>query len=387
MRITFVGFNLWCGGAERAMSNMANYWAKKGWEITILTLIQNRQPLCYDLHPDIEYHDLGYFEYSGEPDAEISLSLAKETALAEPSDAERAVLEEELGRLAMLRRAIIKSRPQAVIAFQHSLNVRVLLATRGLNIPVIVSERSTPPHEIIKQTGWALLRLRLYPTATCLVTLTEEALSYFPEAVRGRGRVIPNLVLSPAAAGNGNEKRNGNGKVLMAMGRLAPVKGFDLLLRAFALVAREHPSWSLEIWGEGLMRTELGSLAAELGITERVRLPGFTKHPHATLRRADLFAMSSRYEGFPNALCEAMACGLAAVSFDCPGGPRNIIRDGVDGVLVEAGSVTAMAASLNRLMGDEAERNRLGVRAREVVKRFDAEKIMAMWERLILNES
>ncbi len=387
MRITFVGFNLWCGGAERAMSNMANHWAKKGWEITLLTLIQDCQPLCYDLHPDVEFHDLGYFEYSGEPDAEIRLSLAEESALAETSDVERAVLEEELGQLAMLRRAIIKSRPRAVIAFQHSLNVRVLLATRGLNIPVIVSERSTPAHEIIKQTGWALLRLRLYPGATCLVTLTEEALIYFPDAIRKRGRVIPNLVLSPPADANGNGKRDKNGKVLMALGRLAPVKGYDLLLRAFALVAREHPDWSLEIWGEGLMRSELERLASELGIIERVRLPGFTKHPHATLRRADLFAMSSRYEGFPNALCEAMACGLPAVSFDCPGGPRNIIRDGIDGVLVADGSVTAMAASLDRLMGDEAERNRLGVRAREVVERFDAEKIMAMWERLILNES
>lgn len=384
MRITFVGFNLWCGGAERAMSNMANYWAKKGWKITILTLIQNRQPLCYDLHPDIEHRDLGYFEYSGAPDAEISLSLAEEEALAETSAVERAVLEEELGRLAMLRQAIIKSRPHAVIAFQHSLNVRVLLATRGLNIPVIVSERSTPPHEIIKQTGWARLRLRLYPGATCLVTLTEEALGYFPDSVKKRGRVIPNLVLAPSAAANGNEKRDKNGKVLMALGRLAPVKGFDLLLQAFALVAASHPAWSLEIWGEGLMRSELESLASALGIIERVRLPGFTNHPHATLRRADLFAMSSRYEGFPNALCEAMACGLAAVSFDCPGGPRNIIRDGIDGVLVAAENVTAMAASLDRLMGDEAERNRLSIRAKEVVKRFDAEKIMAMWERLVL---
>lgn len=384
MRITFVGFNLWCGGAERAMSNMANYWAKRGWEITVLTLIQNGQPLCYDLHPGVEHRDLGYFEYAGEPDAEIGSSLAGEVSLAELSAAERAVVEEELGRLAMLRRAIIKSRPRAVIAFQHSLNVRVLLATRGLKIPVIVSERSTPHHEIIKQTGWALLRLRLYPRATCLVTLTEEALSYFPEAIRKRGRVIPNLVLSPPACANGGEKRDKNGKVLMAMGRLAPVKGFDLLLQAFSLVTSSHPAWSLEIWGEGLMRPELERLTSELGMTGRVRLPGFTKQPHATLRRADLFAMSSRYEGFPNALCEAMACGLPAVSFDCPGGPRYIIRDGIDGVLVAAESVTAMAASLDRLMGDEAERRRMSVNAREVVNRFDAEKIMSMWQRLVL---
>src|SRR5690606_8206234 len=125
----------------------------------------------------------------------------------------------------------------------------------------------------------------------------------------------------------------GSRPVIVALGRLVDLKGFDLLIRAFAMVAEAIPGWSLEIHGEGPERPALEALAHALGVGERVRLPGYARDPHAVLRDAGLFALSSRLEGSPNALIDAMADGLAVVAFDCEAGPRELLRDGEDGVL------------------------------------------------------
>ena len=168
----------------------------------------------------------------------------------------------------------------------------------------------------------------------------------------------------------------------MAMGRLAPEKGFDRLIAAFSMVAANHPGWSLTIWGEGNDRQELERLRDRLELQERVALPGWTPDPFTEMREAGLFVMSSRYEGFPNVLCEAMACGVPVLSFDCPG-PRHIVRDGIDGILVPSGDVNKLAEAMDRLMADQAERERLAANGLEVTKRFGKDKVMGMWERLL----
>jgi GalNAc-alpha-(1->4)-GalNAc-alpha-(1->3)-diNAcBac-PP-undecaprenol alpha-1,4-N-acetyl-D-galactosaminyltransferase len=180
-----------------------------------------------------------------------------------------------------------------------------------------------------------------------------------------------------------------NQKRIVAMGRLIPVKGFDRLLSAFADLAQKHGEWQLVILGEGELRVDLEQQIASLGLNGRVQLGGFVSNPFAIFQDSAFFVLSSRSEGFPYALLEAMSFGLPAVAMDCAAGPREIIRDGIDGILVAQGDVKALAAAMDHLMSDPDARRRLAARAPEVLDRFGLDKVTAQWEALfarVLND-
>jgi GalNAc-alpha-(1->4)-GalNAc-alpha-(1->3)-diNAcBac-PP-undecaprenol alpha-1,4-N-acetyl-D-galactosaminyltransferase len=377
MKVTLVIATLSGGGAERVATNMANYWAAHGREVTIITTDFNGQPPCYDLHPEVKHIDLGGLNF-GSPD------LPAIDLFNDLSESERAVLQAEETRILKLREAISSSRPEVVVSYLDLTNICTLLATRELGLPVIATEHCDPHVNFIGE-GWELLRRRLYPQASYVTVLAEEARDYFARTTGIRIRIIPCALARPFFSDPRETVPRKNGKTLLAMGRLSDEKGFDLLLSAFALVTKTHPDWMLEIFGEGPARPYLESCIQRRGLADRVRMPGFTHRPFDAMGDADLFALSSLDEGFGNVLVEAMACGLAVVSFDCPSGPRHIIRHEVDGMLVPERDVDAMAGTLDRLMGDETERKRLAAKAPDVLERFSLEKIMGMWEELILD--
>lgn len=361
MRLTLIISSLCAGGAERVLSTMANHWAAKGWLITLLTLDDGRQSPFYPLHADVSHRPLGVACRSHGWGARISNNLH---------------------RVRTLRAAIRKSRPQAVISMLSETNVLTLLASRGLGLPVLVQEQIDPHQHPLCRT-WERMRRLTYPSASCLVVLGERSLRYFPPAVQQRARIIPNPAHIPALPAPAQATPPAPGKHIMAMGRLEAQKGFDLLLDAFARAGAHHPDWSLVIWGEGPLRSELEAQIRRLKLAGRVRLPGTTHDPFTELRRANLFVLSSRYEGFPLSLCEAMACGAPVLSFACPSGPGEIIRDQVDGVLVAPEDVEALAGAMDALMGDDARRLELAKRAPEVLERFGLTTIMALWEEAI----
>jgi|SRR6476469_2289104 len=360
MRCTLIIYSLNAGGAERVISNMANYWAAKGWEINLLTFEDDGKKPFYNLDSQISHIHLGIAGSSPNPIMGIWNNLT---------------------RIQALRSAIINSKPTVVISFMHKTNEIVLLATRWLNVPVVVSERIDP---VRHSTGkiWEQLRRWTYPLADRIVVQTKRAGDYFSSRLKKRICVIPNPVLLPPDVKELSNKLLGE-RSLIAMGRLVPQKGFDLLLEALAQLKNRYPEWTLTILGEGDLRPQLESLRHELGLGDRVHLLGRVKNPYEFLKQADIFIMSSRFEGFPNALCEAMACGLPVISTDCPNGPREIIRDGVDGILVPNEDVPALAAAMERLMYDEKERKSLGDRAKKITERFGLEKVMLAWESLI----
>lgn len=168
--------------------------------------------------------------------------------------------------------------------------------------------------------------------------------------------------------------------VVVAAGRYAPEKGYDRLIEAFAQVADQHPEWVLKIFGHGPLQGRLEAQVEALGLAGRVLLPGLAEDIEAELRAASVFALSSIHEGLPMALAEAMACGVPCVAFDCAPGVREIVTDGVDGIVVPPRNVAALAQGLARLMGDEALRRRYGAAARADVAKFSRDAVLAQWE-------
>ena len=170
---------------------------------------------------------------------------------------------------------------------------------------------------------------------------------------------------------------------VVAAGRLGHQKGFDLLLEAFAGVVRTLGRGTLTILGDGPERAALMAQAAALRIAPAVRLVGFQENPFTYFAAADVFVLSSRYEGLPNVVLEALACGCPVVAFDCPHGAREIVRDAVNGVLVPPEDVTALRAAMLRMVSDHEERRRLAANARGSLAPFLAPTIVRQWEALL----
>src|SRR5438445_2665806 len=170
-------------------------------------------------------------------------------------------------------------------------------------------------------------------------------------------------------------------KRLLAVGRLDEGKQFGVLIKVFASLARHHTHWSLRIVGEGPLRATLQQQIVELGLEGRVELPGQTAHIGEVLAESDAFVLTSKYEGFPNVLLEAMAFGLPCVTFDCPSGPREISMDGLVAMLVPLNDEQAVVDVMERLILDADLRQALGARARlSVIERFSLDSVLGQWD-------
>jgi glycosyltransferase involved in cell wall biosynthesis len=263
-----------------------------------------------------------------------------------------------------------------VIGTRPSVN----LAVAHLTAPAVVRVGQDHMNLATYNDGLKAQIRAVYPRLDLVTTLTEGDARAYRRHLRGRTRVecMPNGVRDV-----GGLRAPLDGKVVVAAGRLSRQKGFDRLLKAWAKVTKDHPDWELRIFGEGDKAARLEQWIADLGIGSTARLMGFTPNLDQELARASLYVMSSRREGFPMALLEAMAVGLPVVSFDCPTGPRDIIREGVEGHVVPNADIDALAAAMSGLMGDEARRRAYGAAAVEVAQRYSIDRIARRWEELL----
>lgn len=345
------------GGAERVIAQIANGLDARGHDVSLLTYDANGDPSFYPLKQGVRMIPLGLNSLPRRPGAIW-------------------VIEQIFRLLRGLRQQIRVERPDVLVAFITQTNIFALLACAGLRVPVVVSERSDPLLTPLR-SPWKVARAICYPFAAGLVVQSREVREGFPSWIRRKTCVLPNPVSMPVAS---SVQKCEPTRLILAVGRLSREKGFDLLLEAFKNVVAEFPEWRLEIRGEGPLRGELEDLRDTLGLQDRVSLPGIISEIHHCYIQADIFVLSSRFEGFPNALCEAMAHGLPVVATSCSGGVREIIKAGENGLLVPPEDVDALGRALSSLVANPELRKALGERARDIVERFGVEIIMDKWE-------
>lgn len=355
-RITLVISSLGGGGAERVAVDLCRALADAGRDVDVLTL-SGEDPDAYDLP---------------------SIAHRKRIEIRRSAKSKFESIKFTIGHLMEMRRSILALKPDIVVSFIDQTNIRTIVCLAGTGIPVLVSEHNHPGHHPVPRS-WALLRRLVYRFASTVVVLTDEIADWFRGNVATRHLVtIPNPVRDRAFVGCLAPDRPRE-QIILGIGRLARQKGFDLLLRAFAKSGLAHDGWRVVILGEGEERQPLSALSSELEISGVVEMCGQVTNVSEWILKSSIFAMSSRYEGFPNALIEAMQLGLPCISFDCPGGPRALIDDGCNGVLVPAEDVAGLSEGLKKLSQNKAFRERLSQQAREVCDRFSTNRIFGLW--------
>jgi len=333
------------GGAERAMVTLANGFAARGLRVD-LVLASAVGPYVPEVSSDVRIIDLG--------STRVSASLP--------------------GLVRYLRR----ERPQAMLSALNHANVIAVIARSLAKVEtrLVVSEHTDvsgggKQPRSLKQRCLPPLMRRAYRKADAIVAVSEGAADSLARAIglsRDRVVVAYNPVVTPELARRAAESldhpwfREGMPPVILAVGRMNPAKDYPTLFRAFAKVRRQRDC-RLVILGEGELRPMLEALVKELGVTDKVQMPGFADNPFPWMRRASLFVLSSAWEGLPTVLIEAMACGTPVVSTDCRSGPREILEDGKWGALVPVGDADALAEAIcavldARIVPDVAVRGR-----------------------------
>lgn len=362
MKLLFVcrKFDRVVGGVERMAVMLMNAMCERGHQVSLLTWDRANAEPYYPMDSRIRWHCLDM----GDPMVVAGWGL-------------------RLARMARIRSLAAWERPDVVIAFQHGPFMTVRLAVLGLGLPVIAAERNAPSR--FDHTRAGRHRKLLFQTFRLAAKVTVQLESYkddYPAYLRPRIVTIPNPV-QPAAAFATPSGRPGGPKTLLTVGRLSYQKNQEVLVRAFACLATDFPDWRLRIVGDGEDHAKLERLVGELGIASRVDLAGPVRDVSAEYVAAHLFCLPSLWEGFPNALAEALTHGLPAVGFRGCSGVNELIRPGENGLLVDDDvDDGALSKALRSLMLDGQVRATLGREATKISEDDAPDGIFARWQYL-----
>lgn len=351
------------GGAERVMAYLCNHLAQNGREVHLIMLASADEKPFFDLDEKVTLHALALLSGTG--------GMAR--------------VAKTYNRVVKLRRLISKLSPAVVISFTETTNITVLAACAASGVPVIACERTDPAayRKVIGPLRSAL-RAVTYPLAGALSVQTKRAAEYFSSRYNNKIHILPNPVFETSHHAQPDRPDEGGRFRIIALGRLGPEKGYDILIGAFGELSGEFPDWDVVIFGEGEERGRLEADIARFGLRDRIALPGLTDRVEEELAASHIMAVPSHFEGFPNALAEGLTGGLPAVAFRHVSGVEELIEPGLTGLLAEPpNSTQAYAAQLRILMADPVLRVKLGQGAREHVKNWSPERVFACWDELI----
>ncbi|WP_214079670.1 glycosyltransferase family 4 protein [Mesotoga sp.] len=347
--IVFVIGSMGRGGAERVISILANTYAREGWKVSIIMLLDNKND--YPLDKSIEL-----ISYANNKRPRV-LQMPK--------------------WIFGMRRYISKSRPDVVVSFVARINIVTLLACFGLRRKIVVSERNDP--EADGRSFFVRIATNLlYPLAHKVVFQTRWAQSCFSKRVQKKSVIIPNPIQVSKYALPQDQRK----KKIVAVGRLSKQKNHELLIKAFKRVHEVYPEYKLFIYGEGDLREYLEKLIEDTKLSEAVFLPGNVPDIHEQIADAEMFVLSSNYEGLSNALLEAMMMGLPCISTDCAGS-NEIIENGRNGVLVAIGSETELVRKIKMLIRKPTSREELSLEANDSIEAYSVDVVINEWRQII----
>ncbi len=342
-KITFVIGGMSRGGAERVISILANHYAESEWQVDIVLLLLNK--VEYELANKIRLIDMTrktQNKISGAPHWVLSF-----------------------------RKYVKENNPDIIVSFVARINVVVLLATLGMNKKIIISERNDPSMDGRSRFLDFATKV-LYKKAKKIIFQTRRAASHFAGGILNNSVIIPNPISVKCTAQENTKHK------IVSVGRLAPQKNHKMLIDAFAEVTKKHPEYQLWIYGEGTSRSELEAKIQKLRLEDKVFLPGNISDIHQEISDAEMFVLSSDYEGLSNALLEAMMMGIPCISTTCAGSDE-YIKDSYNGLLVPIGNAGKMEAAIKRLIEDDDFRRRIGEVGKKSVEQCDSQIVMKKW--------
>ncbi len=279
-----------------------------------------------------------------------------------------------------IRGIIREIQPDVVISFTDYPNLLTLLASIGINTPVIVSERGNP-YARSKDRVYKFIA-SMYQFSEGIVFQTEGARDFFKKTIRDKSVIIPNPVILKNLPDRWSGERKDE---IVTAGRFELVtKRQDLILQAIKKVITVHPDIKMVFYGDGDDKLKIEKMVYDLGLAQHVILAGVTNNIFESIRYSKLFVMASDSEGIPNALIEAMSVGMACVSTDCsPGGARLLIENMKNGMIVPRGDANVLADAMIFLLDDEKKREEFGIEAMKITEKFKPAIIYKMWDSYI----
>ncbi|MBU2996744.1 glycosyltransferase family 4 protein [Cellulophaga baltica] len=356
-KIAFVVGSLTAGGAERVISTLSNELIER-YEVSIIQLVKEKP--FYNLNSKIKI-------FSCREEKKISSNSIES-------------ITNNYYFYKKISSYLKEEKIDIVIGFITSTNILSILASRKAKIPCIISERNNPEIENAPKKKWNFLRNVLYKKANYLVVQTEQIKSFFDKLLEPNNVVILANPLSQEITEKSLQK-NTKENIVLNIGRLTEQKAQHLLINAFSNI--DNNDWKLIIAGEGKLRDKYQKMIDDLGMTDKISLIGKTKNVVGLYQKSKIFVMTSKFEGFPNVLIEAMYMGLAPISTNCPTGPSELINSNENGYLIEIDDQKALENKLIKLIQNENLIQDFGSKAHIAAKPFEATKITSEWEILI----